>query len=102
MSMDIQTARDQIAKVMAGFKRRAAISHAYHNVYATPEGQTVMHDLMRRGGILETSPLSEDSRFYEGRRSLALEIVKELRWTEAEMIALARETTKEDMERLVE
>jgi hypothetical protein len=100
--MDLETARKSITNALQGFRRRAAISHAYHNVYATPEGQTVLHDLMRRGGILETSPLSEDSRFYEGRRSLALEIVKELRWTEAEMIALARETTKEDMERLVE
>jgi len=102
MSMDLQLARDQVAKVLKGFRRQAAVNQAYHAVYATPEGQLVLHDLMRRGGILETSPVPDDSRFYEVRRSLALEIAKELRWTEAEMIALARETTKEDMERLVE
>lgn len=100
--MNIETAREQVAKAIKGFRQRAAVSNAYHSVYATSAGQMVLHDLMRKGGILETSPDPTDSRFYEGRRSLAMEICKELRWSEAEMIALARETTKEDLERLVE
>jgi hypothetical protein len=102
MSINVQTAREAIGKALKGFQRRAAISQAYHAVYETPAGRTMIHDLMLKGGILETSADASDSRFYEGRRSLALEICKELRWSESEMIALARETTKDDLERLVE
>jgi hypothetical protein len=100
--MTIDQVRKTIGDTLKAFQRRASISQAYHAVYQTPAGQTVLHDLMRKGGVLETSVEANDSRFYEGRRSLALEICKELRWSESEMIALARETTKDDLERLVE
>jgi hypothetical protein len=99
---DIETARKSIAQALQGFRRRAAVSQAYHAVYATEDGRRVLFDLMRRAGMLETAPDPSDSRFYEGRRSLALEIVKELRWTEAEMMALAEASTREELERLVE
>jgi hypothetical protein len=101
-NLDINTVRETIGKALKAFQSRAAISQAYHAVYDTPAGRTMIHDLMLKGGILETSIDASDSRFYEGRRSLALEICRELRWSESEMIALARETTKEDLERLVE
>lgn len=102
MNMDLQRAREQISKAFRGFREQAALSHAYHDVYATPQGKVVFEDLMRKGGMLETSPDPADSRFFEGRRSLALEICKALRWTESEMITLAQAQTREDLERLVE
>lgn len=76
----------------AAFRHRARTSQAYRAVYEMPEGKFMIEDLLRKGGVLEAAP-PEDSRFYEGRRSLALEILNELRWSESEMVHLAEQTT---------
>lgn len=88
---------DRAKSVMSGdafaaFRARTRRAQVYRTVYASPEGKIMIEDLLKKGGILEAAP-AEDSRFYEGRRSLALEILNELRWSESEMVHLAEETT---------
>lgn len=80
----------------AAFRARARRAQAYAAVYASPEGKFMIEDLLRKGHILEAAP-AEDSRFYEGRRSLALEILNELRWSESEMVHLAEQTTTQTL-----
>lgn len=76
------------------FKRQLAVKAAYRDVFDTPEGQMVFRDLARRSGLHETSFEPGDPQhtaFKEGRRSLFLEILQQLRWTEGEIAQLARE-----------
>lgn len=89
---------NELVKRFNLWKRRLAVSEAYRRLYDTPEGQIVMHDLMRRCGILEVSAEAGDAHmtyFRDGRRSIALEIMQELRWTEGELVKLAQEQTSE-------
>ena len=80
--------------------RERAIRQAYHAVFASDDGKLVLHDLLQRGGLLETSAVSGDAfmtHFKEGRRSVALEIIHKLRWTEAEMLQLALQRTGDQL-----
>lgn len=73
---------------------RLAVNAAYRAVFESPEGDKVLRDLMQRGGLLETSVVEGDAgltHFKEGRRSLVLDIMSELRWTEADILKLARQ-----------
>lgn len=47
---------------------------AYRRLFETPDGQTVLHDLEKRGCFLRSSFSTETGRtqFNEGRRSLVL------------------------------
>lgn len=85
-------AQEVFGQMSAAFRRRARTAQSYRATYDTPEGKFMIEDLLRKGGVLEAAP-AEDSRFFEGRRSLALEILNELRWSESEMIQLAEQTT---------
>lgn len=102
MSLDVETARGSIRNWLTSIRRKSRIADAYKAVYSTDPGQTVVHDIMRRGGLLETAADPTDSRFHEGRRSLALHVVEMLRWSESEILTLAERSQREDMERLVE
>jgi hypothetical protein len=102
MSDMAETARTTIARTLKMFEREGAIARAYSDVYATDPGRMVIEDIMRKAGILTVASDPTDSRFYDGRRAVALEVLRMLRFTESEMIALARATAREDMERLVE
>ena len=88
---------DRFKKVM---ERQRAIRSAYHLVFNSPEGKLVLHDLLAAGGVLETSMTPNDPQgtaWREGRRSLALEIIHKLRWTEGEMMALALARTQDHL-----
>jgi hypothetical protein len=77
---------------------RLAINAAYRAVFTSPEGERVLRDLMMRGGVLETSVVEGDAgltHFKEGRRSLVLDIIAELRFTEGDILRLARERSSE-------
>lgn len=78
--------------------KRRALAEAYHDVFAGPGGDLVLNDLMRAGGVLETSfvPGEPDSTSYnEGRRSMVLHVLDILRWSEGQIIALAEARTTE-------
>lgn len=81
--------------LLEALKRRVRVADAYAAIYALPHGKIVLDDLLRKSGLLEISP-AEDSRFYDGRRSMGLEILQALRWTEGELVRLAKETTLND------
>lgn len=93
-------AREVLGQGLAAFRRRARRAQAYRAVYDSPEGKFVIDDLLRKAGIFETAPDPADSRFYEGRRSVALDILAELRWSESEMVALAERTTTDTLSAL--
>lgn len=79
------------------FDRNKAIRSAYATVFGSPEGKLVLHDLLRRTGILEASMVAGDphmTHFRDGRRSVGLDVVHMLRWTEGEMMQLALQQTE--------
>ncbi len=79
-------------------QREKVIAGAYQRLFETPEGQIVLRDLLRAGGILSVSHVAgapDDSAFNDGRRSLALHVLDRLRWSEGEMVKLALERTAE-------
>src|SRR5262245_54069559 len=76
------------------FMPRLAVNAAYRAVFDSPEGEKVLKDLMIRGGLLETSTIPGDphmTHFRDGRRSLVLDILAELQWSESQIARLARE-----------
>lgn len=82
--------------LLTALRRRSALSGAYAEIYRTPEGKTVIDDLLRKSGLLETSHVMGDAHttaFRDGRRSMGLEILEAMRWTEGEMVRLAQEQT---------
>lgn len=84
----------------ARLKQRLADARAYEQVFASPEGQRVLYDLLRAGGVLQTSLVPGDPQgtaFNDGRRSMALHIIDQLRWSEAELAKLAMMQNDEDM-----
>lgn len=64
------------------FEKAASLAADYKAVFGGPPGERVLHDLMVKGHIHEIT-LDTDSAtltaFREGRRSLVLEIVEQLR-----------------------
>ena len=75
-----------------GLRRQLRLRAAYRDVFATPAGELVLHDLLRRAGILSTSVVlgsPEATHVNEGRRQLALEILQQLRWSEGDLAKLA-------------
>ncbi len=78
--------------------RRQRIGAAYRQVFGTPEGKVVLRDLLGTAGVLAVSHEPGDSHhtaFVDGRRSMGLEIMQRMRWTEGELNALAAERTAE-------
>jgi len=78
------------------FKRRLKINRAYHELFNSAAGQIVLNDLMVKSGILEVSHSPGDpyqTAFNDGRKSVALSVLAELRWTESEIHKLALERT---------
>jgi hypothetical protein len=79
---------------MQRWLRKRRLAAAYRAVFGSPEGKLVLADLLRRGGILETSHVPGDAcstAFQEGRRAMALDIIAELRWSDGELVQLAQQ-----------
>lgn len=94
MTALLDRAQSLVSGALGSLRRQAATAHAYQAVFDTPEGKTVIFDLLRAAGVLETSADPADSRFYDGRRSVGLHILDRLRWRESEMVQLAEMATK--------
>ncbi len=92
----LEQARDGLEALRA----RRRLAHAYRDCFEAPAGRLVLADLLRQSGILEVSHAPGDAyetAYREGRRSMALELLNRLRWTEMELLALARERTSETL-----
>jgi len=82
-------------------RRRAALMRAWRRLEEMPEGKLVLADLFATCGLLEPSHTIGDAyetAFREGRRSIALHALERLRWTETELLALARRRTTDTVE----
>jgi len=87
-----------VAEALRRWIPRLAINAAYRAVFTSPDGEKVLRDLMKRGGLLETSMVEGDphlTAFKEGKRAVILDVLAELRWSEKEIAGLARERQEE-------
>lgn len=92
--------RDTLTQV---FDKRKELAHAYATTFNSPGGKIVLQDLLRKAGILEVAHEPGDpymTAWRDGRRSMALEIIEALRWTEGELVTLAQEQTAEQIARV--
>jgi hypothetical protein len=78
-------------------QKRLALADAYSQVFGLPAGQVVLRDLIREGGVLSVAADPDDSRFYDGKRALALHVLDRLRWSASELQALGQEITYEQV-----
>jgi hypothetical protein len=82
------------------FSRQKAIRSAYHTVFDSPDGKLVLTDMLQAGGLLESSMVGGDAHmthYREGRRSMALDLIHKLRWTEGEVMQLALQRTGDQL-----
>jgi hypothetical protein len=86
-----------IARLRGQF-RRVTVARAYQSVFGSDPGEMVLHDIMRRAGVLRTSfDLRPGmTEWNEGRRSLALEILRELNLDERDFARMTEDMTDED------
>lgn len=87
------------SRVSDALTRKRRLADAYQRVFGSDDGRMVLTDLLRHGGLLETSHEPGDpctTAFNEGRRSMACEILAQLRWSEADAqhIALEQEARR--------
>lgn len=64
------------------FKRKAKLHAAFQTVFSTPEGELVLEHICKAGKVFEATHKAGDpdqSRINEGRRELALEILRFVR-----------------------
>lgn len=90
----MSTPLDRLPPTLRRFRRQLRVKAAYRDLFDSDAGRLVLHDLARRGGLHETSFEPGDphhTAFREGRRSMVLEVLQMLRWTEGEIAQLARE-----------
>lgn len=67
---------------------------AYRNVFNTPEGKIVFHDLMRRTHMVRSTFVSGDTHaaaFKEGERNVGMQILSFLNYRNEDIEALTQE-----------
>lgn len=87
--------------LIAMAKAKLSLANAYQTVYESPDGRLVMLDIMREARILSVAHVDGDpgaSSFNDGARSIGLYICERLRWSEGELIELARQQTSDQLE----
>jgi hypothetical protein len=75
---------------------RAKIGDSYRRLFESPDGQFVLMDLLNRSGVLQTSMVAGEphmTAYREGRRSIALEIIQLMQWSEMELVRLSMQRT---------
>lgn len=85
-----------------GREKQLGLADAYHQVFETPEGQIVLRDLINEAGILAVADDPSDSRFYDGKRALALHILSRLRWSATELQQLGEALTYDELTELIQ
>ena len=74
----------------------------YVETFSTPAGQRVLDDILERGGLLACSMAATRAgavdplllAYNEGRRAMALDILRELEWSDADIVDLSRRLTR--------
>lgn len=77
-------------------RKRARIGALYRQVFEAPGGAEVLADLLREAGLLEVSSVAGDpsmTHFRDGKRAVGLHVINRMRWTEAQLLELARRQT---------
>lgn len=91
--------------ILAAFRHRSGLASAYDDLYRTPQGKMVIDDLLKRTGLLEVSHVIGDpasTSYRDGRRSIGLEIIDAMRWTEGKLVELSKEQSSERVARAEE
>jgi hypothetical protein len=75
-------------------KAQLALIGAYRELFENhPAGRMVLTDLLREGGVLSISFQPGDphaTAFNDGKRAMALHVMERLRWSEGQLLQLAR------------
>lgn len=81
-----------MSKLPSPVKRQVAIALAYKSIFESPDGRLVLTDLMHRAGVLHAvhEDLPGQNDYNNGRRSLVLDILKQLRFNEAALLELSQ------------
>jgi hypothetical protein len=74
--------------IVEHFKTKARQRAAYRDLFATPDGISVLRDLVKQCGVLklEFNPDARMAAWEEGRRSVLIQILKTIHTDEARMI----------------
>ena len=91
-----EDALSAIKNLRSSMRRSARLARAYQHVWSTPEGQIVFNDLFGISGLLldRQAPCDPDTRSADaGARGVGIHILQRLRWSEGELVALARQHT---------
>lgn len=89
-----------IRRLFPEHHKQYELAQSYQAVFANPqlvEGQIVLRDFLRESGILEVAYDPSDSRFYDGKRAMALYLLQKLRWSPAELAKLGEQITFETL-----
>jgi hypothetical protein len=89
---------DKIRAISDHARAQGKICGAYNATYESPDGRAMILDMLREAGVLSVAQVAGDpgtSAFNEGKRALGLHILQRLRWSESEIVELARQQTTE-------
>lgn len=93
--------RETVRNHLPQFRRQVALGQDYAFAFDSLQGRRVLTDILRKAGVLEVGYAeggkASDSVFNDGRRYVGLEIIQMLRWSEGELLQLARERTTEEV-----
>lgn len=90
-----------VKSVREAMRKKARLAQAYQSVWDSPDGKLVFNDLFGKAGLLTTreAPSDADTRSYEaGQRSFGVHMIERLRWSEAQLLAMARRQTDDSIE----
>lgn len=81
-------------------QKRAAVLKAYQNIFNSPDGQTVLADLMNAHGMLSSSFSGDPLKtvFKEGERNVVLRILTILKTDETQLKQRIDAYAREQME----
>lgn len=80
-------------------KQNVSLTADYQATFGTEHGKRVLQDLMKKGGMLDSNYVPNDSygtAYNEGARSLVLHIIKLLKLDVKKLHKLVTETTEEE------
>lgn len=92
---------EQTKAVIKIAKQRMQIAGDYHTVYNMAEGERMIVDLLRESGVLSVSHVAGDpgsSAFNDGKRAMGLYLIQRLRWSEGQLVKLARIQTADELD----
>lgn len=68
-------------------KQAAALALNYQNVFLSPEGRTVLMDLIEHCHLVTPIRPGRDMEFMEGERNVALYVLTQMKWDHRDLAA---------------